>query len=199
LTDMQFFREGGLRAEVGDGVFGLHAPSIIGMPIRKRNRHANLFFGHHSRMEEKPATPGARIRHARKLRKMSQPQLAKAVGITQPSLSLIETGETKEISGPVLVSLCTTLDIRPQWVIAGQGQMEITHPGDLSYSAEETELVRNYRKMSPIWKSVLDSLPAMPEGRREEMLRIIWKQMTEAAGITPLPSAEAKKKRGSKS
>lgn len=40
-----------------------------------------------------PANIGGRIRHMRETRRMSQPELAAAIGITQPSMSDIESGK----------------------------------------------------------------------------------------------------------
>jgi transcriptional regulator with XRE-family HTH domain len=146
-------------------------------------------------MEEKLRTPGGRIRYARMLRKLTQPQLAKAASITQPSLSLIETGDTKEISGPVLVALCRALDIRPQWVISGQGAMELTNAADLEYSEKETEMIRLYRKLDPMWQSVLDALPDMDDARREEVARAVLQQMLRVGGVTPAAPVKRERKR----
>lgn len=70
-------------------------------------------------------TVGLRIRHARKeLRKLTQLQLASSAGIKQASLSELETGETKEISGPTLISLAKALRVRSEWLMTGELPME---------------------------------------------------------------------------
>jgi transcriptional regulator with XRE-family HTH domain len=93
---------------------------------------------------------GLRLRHARRKRKMSQSALAGAAGITQPSVSELESGETKEISGPVLIAISSALKIRPAWLVNGRGPMDADELETLS--ADERELLHNYREALPRWK-----------------------------------------------
>jgi transcriptional regulator with XRE-family HTH domain len=53
--------------------------------------------------------------------------LAKRAGIKQPSLSELETGETKEISGPTLIGLAKALEVNPGWLLNGTG-VDVTDP-----------------------------------------------------------------------
>lgn len=93
---------------------------------------------------------GLRLRHARKLRKMTQHQLAGVSGIKQPSLSELETGETKEISGPVLIAISKALRVRPEWLMTGKAPME---HGELeALTEDERELLQNYRAAQPVWR-----------------------------------------------
>lgn len=111
------------------------------MPIRIVNRHTDSLKVHSvARM-----TPGQRIRRARKLRGMTQPELAKAAGIKQSSVSEIETGETKVISGDTLIQICAALRIRANWVMTGKGDME-TRDSDLGLTAEEIALIYRVRE-----------------------------------------------------
>lgn len=93
---------------------------------------------------------GLRLRHARAQRKMTQHQLAAAAGVKQPSISELETGETKEISGPTLIALSKSLKVRPEWLVTGAGPMEYGEPESLS--DEERELLLNYRGASKRWR-----------------------------------------------
>lgn len=68
---------------------------------------------------------GQRLRDIRERRKLTQEQLARDAGVTQPSISELETGETKEISGPVLISISRALKINPIWLMTGEGQEEL--------------------------------------------------------------------------
>jgi transcriptional regulator with XRE-family HTH domain len=52
---------------------------------------------------------------------MKQKDLAKAVGIAAPSLSELETGKSKEPSGPVLAALCRVLQTNQDWLLTGKG------------------------------------------------------------------------------
>ncbi len=52
---------------------------------------------------------------------MLQPELAKRIGITQPSLSNIESGRTKELAGSTLANLCRVLRSTPDYIVFGRG------------------------------------------------------------------------------
>jgi transcriptional regulator with XRE-family HTH domain len=94
---------------------------------------------------------GLRLRYARKeLRKLTQPQLAALAGIKQPSLSEIETGETKEVSGPVLIALAKALRVRPEWLVNGDEPVEPNLAATLT--PDEVELLQNYRSASKRWR-----------------------------------------------
>lgn len=80
---------------------------------------------------------------------MTQPALAAAAGIKQPSLSELETGETKEISGPVLIALSKALRVRPEWLVTGDLPIE---PTASSLTNDERELVELYRGATNRWK-----------------------------------------------
>lgn len=101
-----------------DSVLSSHA-AIIGIPILAVNRHTDSKYRHAHRV-----TLGERIRHARKLRGHTQTALAKMAGIEQPSLSELETGETKEPMASTLISLSVALRVRHQWLAHEDGSME---------------------------------------------------------------------------
>lgn len=63
------------------------------------------------------------------------------LGIRQPSLSDIETGVTKEISGPVLARLCLATKTTAEYVIFGAGQDRDSNEVS-SLIAEATHLIR---------------------------------------------------------
>lgn len=105
-------------------------------------------------------TVGLRIRHARReLRKLTQPQLAAAAGIKQPSLSELETGETKEISGPTLMAVAKALRVRPEWLLTGELPIERSAADDLAQ--DELELLANYRAAAPRWKVSIRYMAAL--------------------------------------
>lgn len=64
---------------------------------------------------------GKRIRALRIARGLKQKDLAKAIGIAAPSLSELETGQSKEPSGPVLTALCRVLQTNAEWLLTGKG------------------------------------------------------------------------------
>lgn len=132
------------------------------------NRHADSLRDDHIGVPISGVdTVGLRIRHARKeLRKMTQPQLAAAAGIKQPSLSELETGETKEISGPVLIALSKALRVRPEWLATGETPIELDV--GTSLSSDERELVQDYRGASARWKVSLRYMAKLRGDRAQE-------------------------------
>ena len=65
---------------------------------------------------------GQRIRALRLARGMNQRTLARLLGIAAPSLSELETGKSKEPSGPVLAGLCRLLHTNQDWLLTGKGE-----------------------------------------------------------------------------
>lgn len=66
-------------------------------------------------------TIGARIRYLRKLRGLSQRDLAKLVGISQPSISDLEGDVSKEPSAQTLLRMAAVMDANPSWIMDGTG------------------------------------------------------------------------------
>lgn len=129
-------------------------------------------------------TFGLRLRHARKeLRKMRQEDLAKAAGIKQPSLSELETGETKEVSGPVLVSLSKALRVRPEWLVTGELPIE---PNAEALSEDERELLERYREASGRWKIAVRYMAGLRhDAQQEEAATYLMSKIF----ATPVPDA----------
>ena len=63
-----------------------------------------------------PANIGGRIKHMREQRGMTQPELAEAIGIKQPSMSDIESGKSKSPSAINLLKIAHALDANPWWL-----------------------------------------------------------------------------------
>lgn len=66
-------------------------------------------------------TFGARLRSARKAKHLTQKQLAKAVGIAQPSLSDLESGKSKAPRLETAMALHGYLGVSLQWLMFGEG------------------------------------------------------------------------------
>ena len=64
-------------------------------------------------------TLGERIRIARKEKKITQEQLAKAIGVTKSAISQLETGITSSIDGVKLLLLAEKLNKSAQWFATG--------------------------------------------------------------------------------
>lgn len=79
-------------------------------------------------------TLGERLRFARKRAGMTQAQLARLVGIKQPSIAQIESGETK---GTVnAASLASALNVRALWLEKGTGAIDF----DTSRKSESDDI-----------------------------------------------------------
>lgn len=130
LPHVQGLSNSALRPEILDDILSSHPP-IIGIPISAVNRQPDLIKRHHSRMARTkrlpvPGSVGERIRKAReRLRpRLTQAALAKLAGVEQSSISELETGETKEISGPTLIALAVALRVHPEWLLKNVPPME---------------------------------------------------------------------------
>jgi len=82
------------------------------------NRQSYLFNSHNDLM----STFGERLREARKNKKLSQGQLAKLVGVKQPTISELES-EGKGSSNTALIA--KVLGVSPIWLSEGKGDKEL--------------------------------------------------------------------------
>lgn len=87
-----------------------------------------------------------RLRHARKLRGLTQQELAKASGVKQASISEVETGESKSPVGTNLIKLALSLNVSPEWLASGKGQMQAA---DSPLSPEAVRVAREWESLAP--------------------------------------------------
>lgn len=97
---------------------------------------------------------------------MTQPQLAGAAGIKQSTLSELETGETKEISGPSLIALSKALRVRPEWLITGEDPIE---PGGIVLSRDELEMLELYRGATSRWKVAIKYMASLRADEHQDL------------------------------
>lgn len=100
---------------------------------------------------------------------MNQKALAAACSVTQPSISELETGETKEVSGPLLIQICNTLQIRPSWLVWNKGPMEPT-AADMALAPDEITLIQKYRAASPTWRGALQNLAGIDRKQQDWLM-----------------------------
>lgn len=149
------------------------------------NRHADIHPREHIGVSiiDLP-TFGLRLAHARKtLRKLTQKELAKAAGIKQPSLSELESGETKEVSGPVLIAIAQALRVRAEWLMTGVEPIEIDPAGWL-LTTDERELLDLYRNATARWKIAIKYMAKLRADERQEEAVAYVLSMVSA---TPVP------------
>lgn len=89
---------------------------------------------------------GIRLRHARKLRGLTQVELARSSGVKQASISDLERGESKSFRGTTLVALAQTLQVNPDWLSQGKGLM---HRTDDPLPPEAIKLARSWLRLTP--------------------------------------------------
>lgn len=75
---------------------------------------------------------GSRIRHYRKGNKLKVKELADIIGISQGTLSNIETGETKP-SADTLTSIIRNTNIAAHWLLTGEEKKEAALPDSYTY------------------------------------------------------------------
>lgn len=76
---------------------------------------------------------------------MSAAELARAIGIKQPSLWEIENGETKSLKADTLMRLSAALRTNPVFLWSGRGNpLEQIDP-----NLEEAEVVATFRRLTP--------------------------------------------------
>jgi len=69
-------------------------------------------------------TLGQRVAQARMRKGLSQPELARAAGVSQGTIGNIESGARKQPRG--LLSIASALGVRPEWLLYGLEPMEAT-------------------------------------------------------------------------
>lgn len=86
-------------------------------------------------------TIGSRIKYLREQQGMTQPALAAVVGISQPSMSNIESGNTVSPSAIHLMAIAAALNANPHWIVYGEGEQSM--PSD----ADESEMLKAFREL----------------------------------------------------
>lgn len=126
---------------------------LLARQCNKVNRPANAkshTHGHVRRTHAAMSSIGSRVRALRLDRGLKQAALAAMAGITQASLSLIETGKTAAPAGETLAGLCKALKTTPDFLIAGVG-----HANSEAASMEEQELIFLWRSLPPIGRRIV--------------------------------------------
>jgi transcriptional regulator with XRE-family HTH domain len=118
---------------------------------------------------------GMRLRYVRKeLRGWTQQELAKASGVKQTTISDLETGESRSPVGTNLVSLAQSLQVNPDWLATGKGDMQ---PMDVPLPPKAILLARDWMKLAPeVQESVHDMIRKMVKA--------------SSADVEPVPDAE---------
>jgi transcriptional regulator with XRE-family HTH domain len=88
---------------------------------------------------------GKRIKGIRLSIGMTQKELAARIGIKPPSLSEIESGETKQPAGDTLLKIAAVLNTNPAFIQTGKGSP--VAPAETS--VDESEVISLYQALPP--------------------------------------------------
>lgn len=69
-----------------------------------------------------------RLTQARLAKNIKKSDFAKRIGVSAPTITQWENGETKKIEGSNLVKVCSVLEITPEWLLNGVGEIR-AEPG----------------------------------------------------------------------
>ena len=114
---------------------------------------------------------GQRIKQARlahKPRKMTQQQLADAVGVSRPSVTHWETGDSRMLEGDNLVRAARALGVATEWLLygtgPGPGEPRAEKKNPLGLDEETLLMAQAFQSLSSsnrsVVRSVIDSLRA---------------------------------------
>lgn len=130
---------------------------------------------------------GKRLKAARKRRGLTQAALATLAHVKQPSISEIETGETKVVAGDTLLKLCGALRVRPQWLLLDLGAMD---EGAESLPPDEADLLEKYRQASPRWKIAMRYLAGLQADKHQDEIAEGVNIMLAKVAADPVPDAK---------
>lgn len=88
---------------------------------------------------------------ARERANLSQAQLAKLCGISQPSLSDLESGKSRSLRGKTLLRLADALGQSPEWLAGGGGKADAFSPR----SPDEENFLADFRRLTAAEKKIV--------------------------------------------
>lgn len=86
---------------------------------------------------------GKRIVAMRKAKKLTQVELARRSGLSQPTISDLETGKTQEVGASTLLRIAAVLETNPAYLMSGKG-----NPNDKTPAGSEAEVIALYAKLN---------------------------------------------------
>lgn len=79
---------------------------------------------------------GVKISNLRKHKKLSQPELAHRLGISQTALCDIESGKTKKIDFMLMDKVCEEFDVNIDYFVENQKLKQVNKDNSVGYFAE---------------------------------------------------------------
>lgn len=134
-----------------------------------------------------------RLRDARKMRGLTQVQLANASGIKQSDVSKIERGETLRPTG--LIQLAQALQVSPNWLATGDGEMVPTMTtANVKWTGaaidgqepDDYDQIENWLQLTDAIKSKL--APTLQGAGREQLVKYITGEISQEDALNTLSS-----------
>lgn len=100
--------------------------------------------------ERLPASPGTRIRAARRERGWTQDKLAEAIGVSRSAVAQWETDRAGQVRAN-LASIAEVLEVSVEYLVHGEDRRAPAQAG----SADELALLRLYRECAPEDRQIL--------------------------------------------
>lgn len=114
-------------------------------------------------------TLGEKVRQTREKLGMNQKQLAEASGITQATISRIESGQVKELKSEALKRLAKALGITVDYLVSKTDKLT---PNDIVRSDPTAQYIfRGYEKLSATGRRQLESFVRFLEEQEEKKER----------------------------
>ena len=118
----------------------------IGVPMFLVNRPSDIGSYENADMKtivKDKTTLSGRMRLAREHARLTQAQLAKKTGISQPTISDLERGEQKKSA--YTTQIAHACRVSPLWLATGRGDMDATEEEEMSLSDDEVRLLGMFR------------------------------------------------------
>lgn len=126
---------------------------------------------------------GLRLRAARKHAKLTQVQLAKAVGMSQGSLSEAELSAAGSSFTPQLATAC---GVNAHWLATGEGQMLGSSASNIHYSTTPEERPPLVHSLQALDEHVNALTPILQAAARDILQRWALGQVTKAQASNAL-------------
>jgi transcriptional regulator with XRE-family HTH domain len=128
---------------------------------------------------------GSRIKETRKFRGMSQKDLAAKIGIKQPSLSELETGESTGTT--YLARIASVLGVNPLWLETGKGSRDAADApasGSMAGMLELKAETASELKMLVVYRSANDREREAIDDVVEQMRLLVESRLRNQTKLT---------------
>lgn len=139
-----------------------------------------------------------RLTQAREAKGIKKSALAKLIGVSAPTVTDWENGETKKIEGDNLIKVCAQLEISPEWLLNGKESLASlnrkihhneTRAKDFLAAVAERHSTEQKTLLHPDIQAVIRMLEATDEGGRARALHAVDDVLKQYNYLKSLPSS----------